>query len=87
MLIMAGVHLRLLIFSSARAQNVVATAIAGSSRDLFDWYVGGLMGIGLLCSLGMTMWAQTESKITFGADTTKMILGFVVGFLSGGKTR
>jgi hypothetical protein len=86
LLVMAGIHLGVNIFSSASAQNMPGV-FTGSSRDAFDWYVAALMGIALLCSLGMIMLAQKESKISFGKDTTKMILGFVVGFLSGGKTR
>lgn len=57
-----------------------------SSRDSFDWYVGLLMGISLLCSWGITMFATKESKITYAKDTNRTIIGFVVGFLSGGRT-
>lgn len=84
MLISGAVHLGLSIFPSARAQNVIE-AIGGSSRDPFDWYVGILMGICLLCSLGIIMWARNESKISFGKETTRTITGFVAGFLSCGK--
>lgn len=31
--------------------------------------------------------AILPSKIVFGKDTSKMILGFVVGFLSGAKAK
>jgi len=79
-------HFDINIFSSAFAQSS-ANAIAGQPRDMFEWYVAGMMGICLLVSLGMVVFSQTETKIAFGKDTTKMILGFVVGFLSGGKTR
>ncbi len=71
---------------AAQAQGISASVLA-STRDSFDWYIGGLMGIALLTSLGITMCAQKESKISFGKDTSKMILGFVVGFLSGTRPR
>ena len=83
MLIKGAVHLGLNIFPSAQAQNV----ITGSSRDAFDWYVAALMGICLLCSLGIIMWAQKKSKISFGKEATRTKIGFVAGFLSCGKQR
>lgn len=86
MLINGAVHLGLSIFPSARAQNGITT-VAGSSHDAFDWYGGALMGICLLCSLGIIMCAQKESKISFGKETTRTIIGFVAGFLTCGKQR
>ena len=59
--------------------------VNGSSRDAFDWYIGGLMGAILLISVIATYIAQNEKKIEFGKDTTKTIVGFAIGFLSGGK--
>jgi hypothetical protein len=82
MFIVAGVHLGLSIFSSALAQNVPG-AIEGSSHDLFDWAIAGLMSACLLWCLGIVTWAQAPSKISFGKDTSKTIIGFVIGFLSG----
>jgi len=82
----AAIHLGIDVLSRAHAQSASSSSIM-SSHDAFDWYVGGLMGVVLLCSLGIVMVAQTESKISFGKDTTKMIIGFVVGFLSGVKPR
>lgn len=71
---------------AAPASGVGGTMM-GSARDSFDWYIGLLMGVTLISTLGMTMFATTESKITFGKDTSKMIIGFVVGFLSGGRSK
>lgn len=85
MLVVSVFQLYMSVFASAYAQDYVANKF--SSHDAFEWYIGILMGVVLLCSVGMTMWAQKESKITFGKDTTKMILGFVIGFLSGGRPR
>jgi hypothetical protein len=42
------------------------------------------MGVFALASLGMIMFAQKAEKINFGKDTAKIILGLIVGFLSGG---
>jgi hypothetical protein len=76
------------IAASAQASSSVKPENIHSANEMFQWYVGGLMGVSLLCSWGMTMMATAESKIAFGKDTIKMILGFVVGFLSGtGGTR
>jgi hypothetical protein len=86
MLINGAVHLGLSIFPSARAQNDTP-AIAGSLHDAFDWYGGALLGICLLCSLGIIVLAQKESKISFGKETTRTIIGFVAGFLTCGKQR
>lgn len=67
--------------------NGSAGFIANSGRDAFDWYVGGLMGACLLAAVCATLFAQNEDKISFGKDTTKTIIGFVIGFLSGGKAK
>lgn len=85
MLVRAAIHLGPNIFSSAFAQNGLISCPA--STGALTWYVAGLMGLGLLCSLGIIMFAQKPSKISLGGDATKMILGFVLGFLSGEKTR
>lgn len=70
--------------ASAQAGSPTAKETAVySSTEMLQWYVALLMGVSLLCAWGMTMFATTESKITFGKDTVKMIIGFVVGFLSG----
>jgi hypothetical protein len=69
--------------ASAQVSSTTKSDGGYSSGELFQWYVGGLMGISLLCSWAMTMMATTDTKIAFGKDTIKMILGFVVGFLSG----
>lgn len=72
----------------AMAQTEAAHSfIAGSGRDAFDWYVGGLMGLCLLAAVAATLFAQNEAKISFGKDMTKMIVGFTIGFLSGGKVK
>jgi hypothetical protein len=86
MVISAAIHLGISIFSSAVAQTLTG-ALTSSSHDAFDWYVGFLMGICLLVSLGMAAFSQTESKISFGKDSSRTIIGFVVGFLSGTKAR
>lgn len=80
----SGLYAKLLSFAAV-AQTQNAQVIAGSSRDTFDWYVGGLMGLVLLGSVCATLFASNESKISFGKDTTKTIVGFIIGFLSGGK--
>jgi hypothetical protein len=85
MLVRAAIHLGPNIFPSAFAQNGLISCPA--SVDALTWYVAGLMGLCLLCSLGIIMFAQKPSKISLGGDATKMILGFVLGFLSGEKTR
>jgi hypothetical protein len=74
---------------SAWAQGSAGGAPAAASafqtsRDAFDWYVAGLMGLVLLISIGATFWSKMESKIQFGKDMTKMIVGFIIGFLGAG---
>jgi len=60
--------------------------ITGSSRDAMDWYVALLMGAALVASMLMAAFAKAESKVAFGMDAGKMIVGFLIGFLSGGKS-
>jgi hypothetical protein len=81
-----GVDLASIISVATAAADAPQGALWGltTSRDAFDWYVGLLMGFFTLCSLAMIMFAQKESKISFGKDSSKMILGFIAGFLSGG---
>lgn len=55
-----------------------------TGRDAFDWYIAALMGFVLLCAVLGTLFANNENKIKFGADMTKTIVGFAIGFLSGG---
>jgi hypothetical protein len=85
-----GISLASLV-TTAAAQTGDASHSAGmgfwSSRDAFDWYVALLMGIVLLSSLGMVAFAQTASKITFARESTRLIIGFIIGFLSGGRGR
>ena len=73
-----------LIIASAHAEQSSFYGIT-SSHDPFDWFVGLLLGIALLFSLSLIGFSTTASKITFGKDTSKIILGFIVGFLSGTK--
>lgn len=93
MLVAAGIHLEPVLgkwFSFAAFAQSNAPATNGySSRELFEWYVGLLMGVSLLLSWCLTMFATAEGKVSFGKDTTRTIIGFVVGFLSGagGKVR
>ncbi|MEQ1942260.1 hypothetical protein ABMA32_07535 [Mesorhizobium sp. VNQ89] len=50
-----------------------------------DWYVALLMGAALLGSMFLVAFAKSDTKIGFGMDAGKMIIGFLVGFLSGGS--
>ena len=71
--------------ATAVPQTTISALLA--DRSPFEWYVGILMGICLLSSLIATLCCKTESKIAWGKDTNKMIVGFVIGYLSGGKAR
>jgi hypothetical protein len=73
-----------LIITSAHAEQNSFNGII-SSHDLFDWYVALLMGVALLFSLSLIGFSQSATKISFGKDTSKIILGFIIGFLSGTK--
>ncbi|MCA1399366.1 hypothetical protein [Bradyrhizobium sp. BRP56] len=86
MLIAGSIHLGIdqWFATAAQAQERSSQTTSLTSRELFEWYVGVLMGISLLCSWGLTMFATNGTKVTFGKDTTRTIIGFVVGFLSGG---
>lgn len=65
----------------------IAAIFAASSHDSFDWFVALLMAITLVAGLCATLFATNAKKIDFGKDMTKLIVGFIVGFLSGGKVR
>jgi hypothetical protein len=83
-LIGLGINLVNLVIASAHAEQNSFYGIT-SFHDPFDWYVGLLMGIALLFSLSLIGFSKTASKISFGKDISKIILGFIVGFLSGTK--
>ena len=78
-----------LLLSVAYAQNSAAqgsTAVP-VGRDSFDWLIASLMGLVLLVAVAAALFCKEQKKVTFGMDTTKTIVGFLIGFLSGGRGR
>jgi hypothetical protein len=82
-----------LVPSLAWAFDWSASAQAGGSvmptttRDLFDWYLGGLMGLALVVSFLFIGFANADEKVSFGKETCRTILSFIVGVFAGTKVR
>jgi hypothetical protein len=77
-------HIYSLFGLDAFAQSMpTSSVVPGSTRDSFDWYVALLMGITLIGSQALVVFASTESKVSHGKDMVKLIIGFTIGFLSG----
>lgn len=69
---------------AAMAQDNGVSTMFKTARDAFDWLLALVLGVILLASFAATLIANSEQKVTFCQDITKLILGFVIGFLSGG---
>ena len=51
--------------------------------ELFQWYIGGLLGVLLLGALGVWMISATKSKSDQGYELAKTVAGFAIGFIAG----
>lgn len=70
---------------AAIAQDSAPAEVIYTSRDAFDWFVGLMMALVLVTSIAASYLAKTETKIQHAQDMTKVVVGFAVGFLGGGR--
>lgn len=57
-----------------------------TSRDAFDWMVGGVMSVAFIISLVLTFFASSDKKIDLGSGMSKLLAGFLAGFLTSNSS-